>query len=123
MPSIIIICCGLAIASVWTADIISGKKFDKKHGLLKARDPESGSLLLPHWIAEYLTAISLIAAGIGMLTSQPWASPLSFLALGALAYTSINSLSWALAEKERRTYAIPMLICLAGVVVSLVMLV
>ena len=40
------------------------------------------------------------------------------IATGALLYTSVNSLAWSLAERDRRAYASPML---TGVAVGLFM--
>jgi hypothetical protein len=118
VPAIMIIC-GIGIAGIWTADIISGKQINIKNGLFKARDPESNSLMWPHWIAEYSTAFALIFGAIGLIVEKTWAIHISFIALGALAYTSLNSLSWALAKKERLRYVIPMVISIAGVCISL----
>jgi hypothetical protein len=108
---------GLAIAGVWTKDIIAGDKVDLSAGLFRARDGNEGPLLWPHWIAEYATAAALLAGGMGLLADAAWGRPVAGLALGALFYTSVNSLGWALARSDRLGYAVPML---AGVVVSLV---
>lgn len=44
-----------------------------------------------HLAAEGLTALALIAAGIGLLRRAPWARSLALLALGMLIYTLIQS--------------------------------
>ena len=41
------------------------------------------------------------------------------VALGALAYSSLNSLGWALAERARFAYAVPMVVGLVGALVSI----
>ena len=41
------------------------------------------------------------------------------VSLGALAYTSLNSLNWALAERKRLPYAIPMYVGLTGAGLSI----
>ncbi len=105
---------GLGIAGIWTMDIVSGKKVDLSHGIFKAREEGSGSLFWPHWIAEYGTAAALIIAGAGILFDTAWAILLAPAALGALVYTSINSLGWAFAKKERYAYAVPMLVGAIG---------
>ena len=122
MVSIIMLICGLAILGVWTVDIIRGDKIDKREGLLKARDPENDSLMLPHWIAEYATAFGLLAGAYGLFTHLGWAEEVALLSLGALLYTSVNSLSWALAKRERLSYAIPMGLSVIGAGTSLVLL-
>lgn len=115
---------GLAIAGVWTVDIVRGTRVDRSQGLLRARDSD-GSLLGWHWVAEYATAGVLLTGAGGLLTSSDWAVPVAAAALGATWYTSTNSLGWALAERSRRAYATPMgvglvgsLICLGALVVS-----
>jgi len=44
-----------------------------------------------HIAAEMLTAASLLVAGIGLLVSAPWATPLFLVAVGMLFYTSVVS--------------------------------
>ena len=114
--AILMIVMGLAIVGIWTRDIVLGDKVDMSAGLFAARDVD-GSLFWPHWLAEYSTGIALMVGATGLLTRTSWGSPLAALALGALFYTSVNSLGWAFAERERISYAIPMLI---GVGVSIV---
>lgn len=103
----------VAIAGVWTADIVRGTRIDRSRGLLRARDDE-GSLLVPHWIAEYGTAAGLLVGAVGLLATTPWATPVAAAALGALLYTSVNSLGWAVAEQSRRAYALPMAVGAVG---------
>jgi len=107
---------GAAIAGIWTRDIFAGDQVDLTGGIWAARDPDAGTLFWPHWLAEYATAVALITAAIGLLLDTGWGATLGGIATGALVYTSVNSLAWALSEPERRAYTIPML---AGVVVGL----
>ncbi len=100
---------GIAIAGVWTRDILAGDQIDLTHGVFAARDPDAGTLFWPHWLAEYATAAALIVAGVGLILDTHWAVVLGAVATGALLYTSINSLGWAFAQRERFGYAIPML--------------
>ena len=85
-------------------------------GFFHARDGDDGPLLWLHWLAEYATAVALVVGAIGLLTDSAWGRALAGLALGALLYTSVNSLGWALARRERRPYAVPMI---GGALVSL----
>jgi hypothetical protein len=111
---------GLAIAGIWTLDIIAKKEIDTSEGPLRARDKRSRALMLPHWIAEYLTALLLFLGGLGLLYGKHWGFVIAAIALGMLLYTSLNSLAWALADKERYAYAGPMLLGLIGSLASAV---
>lgn len=108
---------GVAIAAVWTRDIVVGEQIDLGAGLMRARDPDAGTLMWPHWLAEYTTAAALVVSGVGLIADADWAVVVGSAAAGALLYTSVNSLAWALAEPSRRPYRYPML---AGAVVGIV---
>lgn len=101
---------GLAIAGIWTRDIAVRDDIDLGRGILAARDADDGTLFWPHWVAEYGTAVVLVVSGIGVVADASWAPVLGGVASGALLYTSINSLGWALARRERYPYAVPMLV-------------
>lgn len=113
---------GLAIALTWARDMRSSPEVDRSAGLLRARDRRDGSLFLPHWIAEYATSLGLVVGGIGLIVDVGWAEGVSLVALGALTYTSVNSLGWTLALRSRRPYAIPMLVGAVGGVIAIVVL-
>jgi hypothetical protein len=98
----------VAIAGIWTRDIVSAQQLDTAEGRLRARDPQAGTVMLPHWIAEYATAAALLAGSAGLLIGTGWGKPLGMVALGALVYTSINSLGWVLADRIRTPYGVPM---------------
>lgn len=116
---VIMALCGLGIIAVWTADIFKGDKVDLSPGFFRARDHESGGLFWPHWVAEYLTGICLVLGAFGNYFKTSWGKNVALLSLGALIYTAINHQSWALANKERRGYAIIMGISLLGALVAL----
>jgi hypothetical protein len=113
---------GTAIAVVWGLDIVRGRGIDRSRGLRAARDPDSGVLLLPHWLAEYGTAAGLLAGAVAIALGWALADAIAFASLGALAYTSVNSLGWALARPERRAYAVAMAVGAVGGGVCLVLL-
>ena len=113
---------GLGIISIWTVDLLKKEKVSLDEGLLYIRDRETGQYILPHLLAEYGTALLLLIAAVGLCRSTSWATRLSFLALGALIYTSLNSLSWVVTRRERLPYGIPMLFALAGALVSIILL-
>lgn len=110
---------GGGIAVIWSIDIASGRGFDRTHGWLRAREEDSGSLMLPHWLAEYGTAVLLGLSGLLLIATAPAGEPVALVALGALAYTSCNSLGWSLARRDRFAYAVPMLIGLTGSLLAL----
>ena len=111
---------GLGIAAIWTRDLMAAEKVDLSPGFFRTREPDSDSLLWPHLLAEYGTALLLLMGGTGLMAEASWSSAVAATGLGALLYTSLNSLGWALARPERRTYAVPMI---GGVVVGVVGLV
>ncbi|MEA2001873.1 MAG: hypothetical protein U9N84_08325 [Actinomycetota bacterium] len=113
---LLMIVMGLGIAGVWTRDIIAGTYSDLREGILRAGDPDSGSLFWPHWLAEYGTAIVLIIAAVGLLADTAWSRTLAAIGAGALFYTSTNSLGWSLAKPDRHPYAAPMVI---GILIAL----
>lgn len=114
-----IVVMGVSIALTWARDMRSSPEVDRSAGLLRARDRRDGSLFLPHWIAEYATSLGLVVGGIGLIADVGWAEKISLVALGALTYTSVNSLGWTLALRSRRPYAIPMLVGAIGGVLSI----
>jgi len=105
---------GAAMAGVWGRDMMSGHGFDAPHGLLKAREADSDDLMIWHWAAEVGTAMLLIAGAFLTITGAAVSEPVLLLALGALLYTSTNSLGWALAAPQRRPYIYPMAAGLIG---------
>ncbi len=105
--SMLMIAIGWGMIFILTRDIFKSEEIDRSGGIFKSRNKDSGDLMLLHWIAEYLTSIGLIVSGIGILITWNPAEMLAPVFLGALAYSAMNSLSWALAKKDRFVYAIP----------------
>ena len=123
--AIFMIVMGLGMAAIWTIDIVRSPEVDRSRGLVRSRDRSTGSLLVPHWLAEYGTATLLLIGGAGLLLglapgSWTW---LVATGLGALAYSSLNSLGWTLADRARSAYAAPMLVGLVGSIVALGLLI
>lgn len=113
--AVLMILMGLGIAGIWTRDLLAGTRVDISQGLFTAQEPETGALLWPHWLAEYTTAMILVVSALGLITESSWSRTLAAIASGALFYTSTNSLGWALAKRDRRAYAVPMVL---GVIVA-----
>lgn len=114
---------GAAMAGVWARDIMSGQGYDAPHGLLRAREADSEDLMIWHWAAEFGTAILLVAGAFLIITGAAIAELVMLLGLGALLYTSTNSLGWSLASPLRRSYVYPMAIGLVGGLISAVVLI
>lgn len=109
---ILLIINGVGIAVLWTKDILTNPEIDYSKGFFGAREPLSGNLFWPHWIAEYSTAFLLIVAPVLSILKINTGQHILPFAVGALFYSAFNSLSWAFAKKERIFYTIPMLFAL-----------
>ena len=110
---------GVGIATLWTFDLVSQRRVDSSNGLARTTDVETGQRMLPHLIAEYATAALLVAGGLGLLKAAPWSQSVSLVALGALAYTSLNSLGWVVSANDRLAYGVPLVVSLVGACVCL----
>jgi len=110
---------GIAIATLWTIDIHKNNLL--KDGFFKSE--EEGKLFWPHLIAEYGTALGLVVSAYGLYNNKEWAKSSSLISLGALTYTSLSSMGWSLAKKERMIYVTPMLISLAGAGLSITVII
>ncbi len=112
---------GIGIIIVWAADILKGK-FSHMGSLFRWTN-DGGDLMWPHLTAEFLTAAGLIISAIALPGQQNWALYLTLSSLGALFYTSLNSLGWVFAKKERRPYGVPMLVALIGTACSIAIII
>jgi hypothetical protein len=73
---------GIVMAFVWIA-LIATAQYDFQSAPL-----ESASLMA----AEALTALALIAGGIGILAQKAWGTAIHIASLGMMLYTSANSI-------------------------------
>ena len=114
----------VGMAGMWTIDILRSPEMDRSRGLVRARD-RNGSVMVPHWLAEYGTAVMLLVGGLGLLLDWPSGAWAWFVpaALGALAYTGMNGQAWVLADRSRAAYGIPAAVGLVGAVVAFVLIV
>lgn len=113
---------GAAMAGIWARDIASGIGYDASQGFLRARENDTEDLMIWHWLAEFGTAGMLMFGAMLLVFGAALAEPVMLIGMGALAYTSANSLGWALARPDRRSYAYPMAIGLVGAVISVALL-
>ena len=109
---------GAAMAGIWARDIASGIGYDATQGFLRARETDTDDLMMWHWLAEFGTAGVLMLGAMLLMFGAALAEPVMLIGLGALAYTSANSLGWSLARPERRPYTYPMAIGLVGAIIS-----
>jgi len=114
-PAAYALAVGLLMAIQWGRTLVSG-------GLPPPDEMYSGrgrSELAFHWIAEAITAGSLLVSGTGLLAQAGWSSWLYPLSLGALMYTLINSPGYFAQRGEWRMIVVFGLL-FAGAVAALV---
>jgi hypothetical protein len=92
-------------------------------GFFSAREKKSQNLFWFHIFAEIITGLLLITSGTILLVGDTNSYPIAHFALGALFYSSLNSLGWAFAEKGRYNYALPMLTGLIISIISIIILI
>ena len=78
---------GLSIVSLWTGLLIGGEVPELQS------DPVG---IATHLIAESMTALALVSAGLAMLKDWRWSASLRHLALGLLLYSTVSSLGYYL---------------------------
>ncbi len=114
---------GTSMIIIWIMDIGKNPEVDLSEGFFRAREKNSQNLFWFHIVAELITGLLLIASGIILLVGDTNSFPVAHFALGALFYSSLNSLGWAFAEKGRRNYAFPILSGLIISVISIIILI
>ena len=80
--SVYMITVGVMIISLWVMLISTGSVTEF------TEEPLDISF---HIAAEFLTAVLLLSSGIGLIKKNKWSMQLSYISLGALLYTIINS--------------------------------
>ena len=71
----------------WTITVVRGRVAGPEAGLSGRGRVEMGF----HLVAEFSTALLLIASGAGLLSEKDWGHPLFLVAVGMLIYTVLNS--------------------------------
>ena len=116
--SIFAILVGALMVIQWTLTIVRGQ----------IAGPEDGSAgrgrieMTYHLVAEFATAVLLIVAGTGLLSSMPWGTTVFFVASGMLIYTVINSPGY-FAQQGNRPMVIMFAVILVLAMVSLFLVV
>jgi hypothetical protein len=119
LAPVFMIVLAIGIAGIWTNDIVRGR-FSGQGNFFHWIEGENK--LWPHILVEYLTASGLLAGGFGLYYFAAWALPVSFISLGAVIYSAINSSGWIFLKKERLPYGIPIWIALVMAVLSIFLL-
>ncbi len=81
-PAVFALVVGVGMIGQWTASYLS-----RQIPELKTEPIRIGF----HLVGEMVTAVTLIAAGIGLLIGAPWAVTVFLLGMGMLFYTAIVS--------------------------------
>ena len=93
-PSLFAIMVGIGMIGMWSASYLTNQ--------IPELETEPVRIKF-HLAAEFATAIVLLAAGIGMLTTQDWAPSVYLVSMGMLLYTVIVSPGY-FAEKGQWGY-------------------
>ncbi len=109
IASFLLLILGTGILIIWLADINNNPEVDLSQGFFKAREKDSNNIFWFHIAAELITGVLLISGGMIILLNERELFFLVYFSSGALFYTSLSSLGWALADRKRYPYAIPML--------------
>jgi len=104
---------GLAMIGQWALTLV------KK----QVPGPEAGSIIgrgaveiLFHKVAELLTAIALLAGGVGLLLNCTWAGRAYLISMGLLLYTVINSSGYFAQKREWPMVGVFAVILILGVI-------
>ena len=101
---------GLSILSLWAGLLIGGRVPELQ------TDPAA---ITTHLVAEGLTALALISAGLAMLKRWRWAESNGRLALGMLLYSTVNSLGYYLGRAGGEAFVALFLLLFAATLLIL----
>ena len=88
---------GFGMIAQWGVMIARGQVAGPEAGALVGRGEVEMSF---HWVAEFLTAVSLIVSGTGLLLNWPWSRSFYLFAMGMLLYTIIVSPGYFAEKRE-----------------------
>ena len=95
-PSIFAIVVGVGMIGMWSVSYLTHQ--------IPELDTEPLRIKF-HLAAEFVTAIALLTAGIGLLSNQDWARPIYLVSMGMLFYTVIVSPGY-FAQKGQWAYVV-----------------
>lgn len=87
---------GFGLAAYWAGFALG--RGNLPQGIWTVR---GSTLVVFHLAAEFVTAFLAVVGGIGLLRGRGWGLATAFTALGALLYTSLNTLGWATLNAPR----------------------
>ena len=93
----------MTFASLYAILVGLGMIGQWSYSLVTKRVPELKSepfRIAFHLTGEFLTAIALIAGGLGLLTGAPWGRPTYLVSMGMLLYTVIVSPGYFAQKRE-----------------------
>ena len=105
---------GILMIGQWTVTILKKQVAGPEAGMAGRGKVE----MAYHWAAEFLTAVLLIIAGMGLLSDAGWGRMTFFIADGMLIYTVINSAGY-FAQQGQKPMVIMFAVLLVLAVVSL----
>ncbi len=117
LASFFLLIMGVGIIIIWVVDINNNPEIDFTGGFFRARERESNNIFWFHIVAELLTGLLLIISGMVILLNEKELIFLVYFSSGSLFYTSLSSLGWAFANRERYLYAFPMI---GGLIFSII---
>lgn len=107
LVGVLLILIGLAIIAYWVDFIYRGNMPEGLWTMV------NGQYIVFHQAAEGLMAVLAIVGGLGLLAGRGWGMATSLAALGALLYTSVNSLAFSLVSAPT---LVPIFLALLGTV-------
>lgn len=87
----------IAMIGQWALTLIKNQVPGPEAGPIVGRGPVE---MLFHKIAELVTAIGLLAGGVGLLLDCTWAGRAYLISMGMLLYTVINSSGYFAQKRE-----------------------
>ena len=87
----------IAMIGQWVLTLVKKQVPGPEAGPIVGRGPVE---MLFHKVAELVTAIALLAGGVGLLLEWAWASRVYLISMGMLLYTVINSSGYFAQKRE-----------------------
>jgi hypothetical protein len=88
---------GMAMVAQWVLTVVRRQIPGPEAGQIVGRGRVE---MLFHWAAESVTALTLVAGGLGLLVDCAWGRDIYALAMGMLLYTVVNSSGYFAQKRE-----------------------